>query len=155
MSNHSRGRWRFWKALPSWIIVTIGVLLLTTIIVFSVWRIFSFEGSVNVSESIGTNDSLTFTVEMFPNETKVVSRTIQNIGPADVRVDLGFSLTPLGRGVSAQLSATTFIVSAGGTKTFRVTISAANDAQPGTYQVVIDVFRSAGAPESDSHDDDD
>lgn len=153
MHGHSYDRWRFWRALPRWLIVTIGVLLLTTLVVYSSFRIFKFEGSVDVVESVQTSDSLTFTLEMFPNETRTVQRTLRNIGPVDVRVDLILSYAPTGQGVSAQLSAQSFIIIAGSSKIFNIVVSATNDAIPGTYTITVDVFRSVESPSNDGGDD--
>lgn len=131
----------FLKWVPSWMIITIALFLVAVTVVYAAFRLFTFTGDVQVLEGITTSDSLTFSVQLYPGEEQVITRTLHNAGSADVEIKLKRKVTPHGKGVSVELSEDDFIIAGNGSFQFQIIISVDNDATPGSFTVEVDVER--------------
>ncbi len=135
---------KLWKTSPAiirWILVTMLFLMLTAGGVYA-YIALTATGQITVQECLSFVGGNTFSLTIYPQQTKTAQVTIANASPINMEVDLSYIVVPdpgtKGLTVTIPKKIT---VPASGQLAVTITVSASKSVEPGVYDVSINFVR--------------
>ena len=132
------------KLLPSFIRWLLITFLILGIVAGGVYAYIALtgQGQIIVVEPLSWVGSNTFTVSLYPQEGITVTLTLANDSSVALETDFTYTIipNPVGKGLTVTLP-NKLIVPATGQASFNVGITASKSAEPGTYNITIEVNR--------------
>ncbi len=143
-----------WHGIPIGILSIILALMLVGGSIFAALTVFNGNAEVTVEEAITVTNTdgddhefftggamgASWDVSLYAGETKTLNVLVSNASSVDLTIGLVFASSHGAYGVTSSVSGSS-TVPGGGSVTLTLTVSAAQDASPGSYTIYFAISR--------------